>query len=141
MSVTNGLSQYLENAILNWHRGTTFPACPATVYLALFTTPPVNGVDSSAVEATGTSYARVAVTVNTTNFAAPSGAAPATILSGATFTWPTVGSGGWGTVTGWGLYDASSAGNLLDYGTFPAQTLAAADTIAFASGQLSISVQ
>jgi hypothetical protein len=58
MTVTTGFSQYLENAQLNWLRGTTFPAAPVTLYFALFTTPPVNGVDSAAVEVSGVSYVR-----------------------------------------------------------------------------------
>ena len=141
MTVTTGFGQYLENAQLNWLRGTAYPAAPATLYYALFTTPPVNGTDASAVEATGTSYARVAVTANTTNLGAPSGSGPATVTSGAAVTWPTVGTGGWGTVTGWGVYDAATAGNLLAYGTVASTTLAAADTVAFLTGALTVTSQ
>jgi hypothetical protein len=131
VSVTSGFSQYLEDACLNWFRGTTFPATVATVYIALFTTAPVNGVDSSAVEVSGGSYVRKAVTVNTTNFAAPSGAAPATSASGANFVFVTP-TGSWGTVNGWALYDASSAFTGIAVGT--------GDTVEFLSGNLTLSV-
>jgi len=140
MTVTSGFSQYLEDACLNFFRGTTFPAVPANLYLALFTTAPVNGVDSSAVEVSGGSYARKAVVPNTTNFAAPSGAAPATSASGANFVFVTP-TGSWGTVVGWAMYDASSAGNMLAYGSFSGVAVGSGDTVEFLSGNLSISVQ
>ncbi len=139
MSVTSGFGNYFENAILNWFRGTTFPVCPATVYLALFTTAPINATDGSAVEVSGTSYVRKAVTVNTTNFAAPSGAAPATSVLGANQVFATPG-GSWGTVVGWGLYDASSAGDLLAYGAFTGVAVGSGDTVEFVSGNLTLSV-
>lgn len=139
MTVTSGAGQYLENALLNWFRGTTFPSVPTHIYLALFTTPPVNGSDGSAVEVSGTSYARVQITPNTTNFGAPSGAAPAASASGATFSFPTPG-GSWGTVSGWALYDASTSGNLLQYGTFTPAAVGTGDTVNFASGNLTLNV-
>src|ERR1700676_2056824 len=139
MTVTSGFSQYLENACLNWFRGTTFPAVPAHIFLALFTTPPVNGVDAAAVEVSGNSYARLQITPNTTNFVAPSGAAPASSASGANFVQVTP-TGAWGSVTGWALYDALTAGNLLAYGTFTAITPNNGDTVESLSGNLTLSV-
>ena len=139
MTVTSGFSQYLENANLNWFRGTTFPACPATVYLALFTTAPINGTDAAAVEVSGTSYVRKSITVNTSNFAAPSGAAPATSASGANFVFATPG-GSWGTVVGWALYDAATSGDLLAYGAFTGVAVGSGDTVEFVSGNLTLSV-
>jgi hypothetical protein len=139
MTVTSGFGQYFENAVLNWYRGTTFPAVPAKLYLALFTTPPVNGVDSAAVEVTGGSYARKDITPNTTNFVAPSGAAPASSASGANFVFATP-AAGWGNVTGWALYDAATAGNLLQYGTFTSVSVGTGDTVEFLSGNLTLSV-
>ncbi len=140
MTVTSGFSQYLENADLNWFRGTTFPAVPGTMYLALFTVAPINGVDSGATEVSGTSYVRKSFTPNTTNFAAPSGAAPATSVSGANLVFATPG-GSWGTVVGWAIYDASSAGNMLAYGAFTGVAVGTGDTVEFLSGNLTLSVQ
>jgi hypothetical protein len=139
MTVTSGFSQYLEDACLNWFRGTAFPAVPATVYIALFTTAPVNASDSAAVEVSGTGYVRKSVTVNTTNFAAPSGAAPASSASGANFVFATPG-GSWGTVVGWALYDAASSGNMLAYGAFTGVAVGTGDTVEFLSGNLTLTV-
>jgi len=139
MTVTSGFGQYFENAILNWHRGITFPAVPSHLFVALFTTAPINGVDSAAVEVSGTSYARFQLTPNTTNFAAPSGAAPATSASGANFVFATPG-GSWGTVVGWALYDALTGGNLIEYGSFTGIAVGTGDTVEFLSGNLTLSV-
>lgn len=139
MTVTSGASQYLENAVLNWFRGTTFPASLVTAYLALFTTAPVNGSDGSAVEVSGTSYVRKSFTVNTTNFAAPSGAAPATSVSGANQVFATPG-GSWGTVVGWAIYDAVTAGNMLAYGAFTGVAVGTGDTVEFLAGNMTLSV-
>jgi len=140
MTVTSGYSQYLENANANWFRAVAFPTPPVTLYLALFTTAPINGTDAAAVEVTGTSYVRKDITNNTTNFAAPSGAAPATSASGANFVFATPG-GAWGTIVGWALYDASTAGNMLTYGAFTGQVVSTGDTVEFLSGNLSLIVQ
>jgi hypothetical protein len=140
MTVTSGYSQYLENAQLNWLRGNAFPVAPSTLYFALFTTPPVNGVDSAAVEVVGTSYVRKAIGALATAFGAPSGAAPATSVLGVNVVWATPG-GSWGTVTGWGVYDAPAGGNLLTYGVFTATPVGAGDTVNFLSGNLSVTAQ
>jgi hypothetical protein len=139
MTVTSGLGQYLEDALLAWHRGTAFPAPPATLYLALFTTPPVNASDGSAVEVSGNNYSRKSFSADTSHFAAPSGAAPATMATNANLVFATP-SGSWGAVTGWGLYDAASGGNLLDYGTFGSVSPGNGDTVEFLSGNLTLSV-
>jgi hypothetical protein len=139
MTVTSGFSQYLENACLNFFRGTTFPAAPATLYLALFTTAPVNGTDASAVEVSGASYIRKSFTANTTNFVAPSGAAPAASATGADLVFATPG-GSWGTVAGWALYDAASMGNMLAYGAFTGVAVGSGDTVEFLTGNLTLKV-
>jgi hypothetical protein len=139
MTVTSGFAQYFENAILNWHRGTTFPAVPANLFVALFTTAPVNGVTAGSVECSGGSYARLSVTPNTTNFAAPSGAAPATSVSGANFVFVTP-TASWGTVVGWAIFDAVTAGNMIDYGAFTGIAVGTGDTVEFLTGNLTLSV-
>ena len=140
MTVTNGFGSYLENAILNWHRGTTFPAAPTTLYCALFTTAPINATDASAVEVSGTSYVRKSFTTLSTAFGAPSGAAPATITTGVNIVFATPG-GSWGTVVGWAIYDASTSGNMLVYGSFTGVAVGTGDTVEFLSGNLSVTCQ
>jgi hypothetical protein len=140
MTVTSGESQYLENAQLNWLRGTSYPAAPTTVYFALFTVAPVNGVDTGATEVSGTSYVRKSMTSLSTLFAAPSGAAPASTASGVNVVWATPG-GSWGTVVGWAVYDAASAGNMLVYGTVTPTPVGSGDTVEFLSGNLTVTNQ
>ena len=136
MTATNGFSQYLENAQLNWLKGTAFPAAPANLFFALFTTPPANGVTAGSVEVSGGSYARPSLVASTT-IGVPSGAAPATSVSIAavTFVSPTA---SWGTVTGWAVFDAVTAGNMLAYGTFPGQLVSSGDTVQCLAGSLTV---
>lgn len=116
------MSDFLENKILDWLlRGQSYSP-PATVYVALFTTGD-NDADSSKVEVSGGSYARVAVTSALANWAGTQSAGSTTASSGTggttsnngaiTFPAPTA---NWGSITGIGIYDASTGGNLLFYG-------------------------
>ena len=91
---------------------------PATLYVSLFT---ANPTDSTAgTEVTGGSYARVAVTSSLANWAGTQSAGSTTASSGTSgttsnnnvITFPTP-SANWGTITGSGVHDAASAGNLL----------------------------
>ena len=133
-------SQYLENALLNWLKGTTFPAAPATVYVALFTTAPSNDTGSGAVEVSGGSYARAAITTSS-GWSAISGggssATPEQISNGSTVTFATP-TANWGTVVAIGLYDASTAGNLLYWNTITNQTINSGVQASFAVGALVI---
>ena len=104
-----GLSNYTAQAALNWITGkTAMPSLP-TVYVALFT---AVGTDAASgfTEVSGNAYARAATSGATWN--AASGTAPSSASNASTITFPTA-TGSWGTVIAWGLYDASSAGNLL----------------------------
>lgn len=116
------LSDYLENKLIDaLLRGQSY-TMPATTYVALFTTND-NDANSSAVEVSGGSYARVAVTSSLANWAGTQSAGSTTASSGTggttsnnnaiTFPAPTA---NWGTITGFGVFDASSSGNLLFYG-------------------------
>jgi hypothetical protein len=89
---------------------------PATVYVALFTTLP--GEDGTGgTEVSGGSYARVAVTNNSTNWpAATTVAGAGTKSNGTAVTFPTA-TANWGTVVGFGFYTASSSGTLIGYGS------------------------
>src|SRR5271165_1116153 len=139
MTVTSGFGQYLENSILAWFQGTTFPAVPAHHYFALFTTAPVNATDAAAVEVSGTSYVRKSIAPSSSLWATASGAAPATSACAENIVFATPG-GSWGTVAGWGIYDASTAGNLLAYGAFTGVAVGIGDTVEFLSGNLTLSV-
>lgn len=133
-----GKSQYLENAMLNWLKGTTFVAAPTTVYMALFTTAPSDDAGTSAVEVSGGSYARASITTST-GWSSISGApaAAAQISNGSTITFATP-TGSWGTVVAIGMYDALTVGNLLYWNTITSQAIGTGVVASFAASALVI---
>jgi hypothetical protein len=113
-----GKSDYLENKFIDWLlRGQTFTA-PTNVYIGLYTAAPTDA--GGGTEVTGGSYARVTVASSLANWAGTQSAGSTTASSGTggqtsnngaiTFPSPT---GNWGTVTHFGIFDASTSGNLL----------------------------
>lgn len=113
-----GKSDYLENKFIDWLlRAQSFTA-PATVYVGLLTAAPSDS--GGGTEVSGGSYARVAVTSALANWAGTQSAGSTTASTGTggqtsnngavTFASP---SANWGVITHFGIYDASSAGNLL----------------------------
>jgi hypothetical protein len=68
-----GKSEYLENAILDHVLGGPDYTRPGTLYIALYTVAPTDA--GGGTEVAGGSYARVAVTNNSTNFPAAAGGA------------------------------------------------------------------
>jgi len=102
-------SNFAENLILNWTLTTGSATRPTAWYVALFTTDPTDA--GSGTELSLYSYARQAVTFN-----AATGTNPTYCDNTATITFPTASGGNWGTVTHIGIYNASTAGNLLFHG-------------------------
>lgn len=133
-------SNYLEDAVLNSVlRGVTWPVSGGSLYVALHTADPAE--DGSGAEVSGGSYARVAVTRATGSWDAPandSGAQKTANTSAVTFPNPT---GSWGTVTHFGIWDASTSGNLLYKGQLTtSRTIVNGDqSPTFAAGALTIS--
>lgn len=140
------MSDYLENKLIDYVlRAQTFTA-PATVYAALLTTND-NDAHGTAVEVATGSYARVAVTSSLANWAGTQSAGSTSASSGTggttsnnnaiTFPTPTA---NWGSITGIGLFDASTSGNLLFYGALTvAKTVNNGDPApSFAAAALSI---
>ena len=111
-------SDVIAKARLNWRRGTTYTAAPAHTYFALMTANP-DGSNAGGTELTGTSYARVSVTSNTSEWTAPAqpgGAGTDWESSNVnTISWGNA-AGDWtGPIVAVAEYDASSSGNLLSY--------------------------
>lgn len=128
-----GKSDYLENKMLDHRLGRPDYTRPATVYIALFTAAPTDA--GGGTEVTGGSYARAAVTNNATNFPAASGGAKS---NGTAIAFPTA-TGNWGTVVAFGIFDASSGGNLMDWGDItPNRAINTGATASFAIGDLDI---
>lgn len=127
------LSDYLENALVNWLRGTAFPAAPATLYAALVT---VNqGEANIANEVSGGSYARQPVTLG----APPaSSAGAATVTNTTQVAFPAMPAA---TEVGVVLMDAAVGGNALAYDNSMADvTQAAGQRVVFDPGALSFGV-
>jgi hypothetical protein len=107
-------SDYFSNAVLNEALcGTTFTAV-ATRYLALYTTVPTTA--GAGTETTGGAYARQPVTFSTSSGATKSSSNTADVL----FPQCTV---LWGTLLGWALMDAVTAGNQLYSGSLAVSKL------------------
>lgn len=118
-------SDYLENKLIDLVlRGQAFTA-PANTYVALFTAAPSDS--GGGTEVSGGSYARVTVSGALASWAGTQSAGSTTASSGTggvtsnnaaiTFPAPTA---NWGTITHFGIFDASSGGNLLLHGALTA---------------------
>lgn len=117
-------SDYLENAIIDMvFRGVPFTP-PSKVYIALFTGAPSDA--GGGTEVTGGSYARAESNADSSNWrnTQNSGTGPSTGTSGQTSNLQTITfpapTANWGTVTHFGIFDASSSGNLLYQGALTA---------------------
>ncbi len=143
MAITTGKSVYLAKALADHVYGKTTYTGPTTMYLALFSVTPSDGAGGT--EATGSGYARVSITNNTTNWTNATGSTtPAAKTNGVAFAFPAA-TGNWSSSSNqvaWGLFDASSGGNLLHYGPIgtPAPVLNG-QTFTFPIASLVISLQ
>jgi hypothetical protein len=124
------MSNYLENALINATLRNTSYTSPSTVYVALFTSDPTDA--GSGTECSGGAYARQSAT-----FGAPSDGA-SSISADVEFPQAT---GTWGTITHFGIFDASSSGNLLYHGALTAsKTIATGDVLKITSSNLTVTL-
>ena len=130
----SGKSDYLELKLLDHVFGATVFTTPATVYLALFSVSP--GDTGGGTELVGNGYARVAVTNNVTNWP---NAAAGLKSNGAAFAFPVAITSNWAGAVAFGIFDASTAGNLLYWGLLTATlTILVGETAQFNVGDISI---
>lgn len=116
-----------------YNAGTT--AIPSTWYVGLFTIQPSGG--SGGTEASYTGYARQPLTNGTTDFTAISAGL---VKNAVAVTFPT-NTGTAETVVGYGLFDASTAGNLWqDVAFASSQTINNGGNASFAVGALEFQV-
>lgn len=126
------LSNYLEN---KWAdhvlRNTAYTSPGTSVYVSLHTADPAE--DGSGTEVSGNNYSRVQVT----SWDAPASRATQN-TSAINFPTP---SGSWGSVTHFGIWDASTTGNLLFYGAL-SSTIAptSGGTVKFDAGVLDLAL-
>lgn len=124
----SAMSDYLENKVLDHVLGTTSYTMPSTVYIGLSTGSFAD--DNSGTELSGNAYARQSIAFDA--------AASGTTDNTAAVDFP-VATGSWGTVSHYGLFDASSGGNLLIHGAFTAsKTVDSGDVLRISAGELDI---
>lgn len=140
------LSDYLENKLIDFlFRGQAYSP-PATLHIGLMTALPSD--TGGGTEVSGGAYVREPVTSSLANWAGTQGAGTTAASSGTGGTtsnniellYPTP-TASWGTVVGFGIYDASTGGNLLVYGSLSSsQAIQSGDTVRFNAGSLSIQI-
>jgi hypothetical protein len=121
-------STYSANNTINvWYRATPLTAPPA-VYVALYLSMPT--VAGGGVEVSGGNYVRQAVTVG-----APTNGTASNSIE---VLFPTA-TADWGTLLGYGYFDALSNGNLLSFTTFGApRQILTGDVVRLPAGMLII---
>ena len=103
-------TDYLEGKIIDHLLGSGSWTKPTALYVALFITLP-NEAGTGGTEVTGAGYARIQCGPGASFWSAPvAGNGISSNLGAVQFGGPTA---NWGTLTGFGLYDAVTAGNLL----------------------------
>lgn len=124
-------SDYLELEVLKWCTGQTNALGTApTPWVALYTVAPTDA--GGGTEVSGGSYARVN---SSAKWAAPSAGS---VSNNAVITFATA-TVAWGTVVAFGLFDASTAGNLLRWASLTAsKVVGVGDTPSFAASALTM---
>lgn len=140
-----GASTYLSDALLNHVFRDTSYTQPANFYVALFSTMPADaGTGGTELSASG--YARVAVASTNAAWNAPSaGTGNSRVISNAAAVDFGTAAADWapsGTpAVGFGLFDASSAGNYLGGATFSAsKIIQSGDPVKFNASALVVSL-
>lgn len=125
-------STYWRNKVYNATFRQTNLTAPTTLYLALATTDFTAA--GSGTEVSGGSYARQVIT---TLISAPtngSGSNTSIIDFG-------IATGNWGTIGFWGIWDALTAGNLIEYGSMASsQAVNTGNSARFQIGQIAVNV-
>ena len=128
-------SDYVENQILNCYLNQTNITAPTAIYVGLHTANPTDA--GTGTEVSGNGYARVAIT---DKFGTASGTG-GSLSSNADITGFTASGGNWGTVSHIGIWDASTAGNLLFHTALDSSAAVNdGDSFQISSGNLTVTV-
>lgn len=137
--MANSTAKYLADQVLNLIKGSTFVAAPANLFIGLFSTVPTANT-ASGTEVSGSAYARQ--TVASTAWSAVSQNADTIhdqISNSNAITFPAV-TGSPYTVTGVGVWDAATNGNLWYYQAVTSQAVAVGNQYQIAAAQLVVEV-
>lgn len=122
-------SDYLETKVLDHVFAGTAYTAPTTLYVALFTAAPSDS--GGGTEVSGGGYARQTIAFTTSGD---------TTSNNAAIEFPTA-TANYGTVTHVGVYDASSAGNLMAWAALTSsKTIETGDVFRIPSGDLDITL-
>lgn len=122
----SGKSNYYISKVLNALWSATAPSLPATLYMGLWTSAlTAASTGATAGETTYGSYARVAVTANTTNF--PLSVGGSAVQNATAITFP-ANTSGTPTITYFAVLDAATNGNLLYWGSITGTVIGVGDT-------------
>lgn len=128
----SALSDYSEKLLLDWMMTTGAATRPTAWYVALYTAAPSDS--GGGTEVSGAGYSRKSVT-----FAAAS--TPGGTTSNSNAVTYTASGGSYGTVTHIGIFDASTAGNLLWHGALTASKIVNdGDTLEFSIGNIDLTL-
>lgn len=131
----SAMSDYLEGQLIAHIFRTSSFTKPTVLAVGLFTAAPSDA--GGGTEVSGNNYARTSLNPLDANWAAPAAGNGVTSNSSA-ITFP-VPSGSWGVITHFGIYDATTAGNLLFWGALTtSQTVSTNNTVSFAAGALTV---
>jgi hypothetical protein len=140
-------ADYLENILVDHIFRTRTYTKPTALWVALFTAAPSDS--GGGTEVVGGSYVRVNLPPSDTNWAATQGGTSGNssgsggqTSNAVAITYPAP-TANWGTVTHFGIFDASSGGNLIVWDALTAsKTINSGDAApSFAAGALQIQVQ
>lgn len=128
----SALSDYAEKLVLDWLMTTGSATRPTAWYVALYTAAPSDS--GGGTEVSGAGYSRKSVSFNAAS--TPGG----TTSNSGIVSWTAAG-GAYGTVTHVGIFDASTAGNLIWQGALStSKTVNDGDTIQFSAGNLTLTL-
>ena len=125
------LSNTFETTVLTWLLTNSAATRPTAWYVALFTSNPAEDASGTEVSTSGTAYARQSATFTVSGDTASNSAA---------IEFPTA-TASYGTVTHVGVFDASSAGNLIAYAALTtSKAIDTGDVFRVPSGDLDITL-
>tara|TARA_A100001201_G_scaffold142558_1_gene141098 strand:+ start:898 stop:1281 length:384 start_codon:yes stop_codon:yes gene_type:complete len=123
-------SNFLELEVLDHVFRNSAYTAPSTIYVALFTSAPNDA--GGGTEVSGNGYARQSMAFGT--------ASSGSISNSSSVEFPTA-TGDQGTIVAMGLFDASSGGNLLAYGSLTSnKTVSNGDVFRFNASSVTISL-
>ena len=127
-----GFTNYTEDLVLDWLLTAGAATRPTSWYAGLYTVAPTD--TGGGTQVSGGSYARTAGTFTI------SGTSPSTAANSAAIEFPEA-TASWGTVVAVGIFDASTAGNLLAYANLgTSASITTGDVLRFNAGALTVTL-